>query len=51
MRAGKKYLAYERGKVFFSGGGGGWRGVHIGYILRIYVSMKVGSILERIFVF
>jgi hypothetical protein len=29
----------------------GVRGVHIGYILRIYVSMKVGSILERIFVF
>jgi hypothetical protein len=53
MRARKKYLAYERGKVFFWGGGGGGerRGVHIGYIRRIYVSMKVGSILERIFVF
>jgi hypothetical protein len=50
MRAGKKYLAYERGKVFLEGGGSR-RGVHIGYILRIYVSMKVGNILERIFVF
>jgi hypothetical protein len=52
MRAGKKYFAYERGKVFWGEWGGGeGRGVHIGYILRIYVSMKVGSILERIFVF
>jgi hypothetical protein len=41
MRAGKKYLAYERGKVFFSAGGEGverrtyW--VHTAY-LRLYES-------------